>query len=234
MSVDWDEFLEEIKRLAGPELVIRAEELRQLFLQQVDDFVDSSRIGKLDDLLKRASDYKIKAILQTDPHLAQQYSTAADDVIRQIKLVVLAERIVASREIAEMIQQAAFIAWEGFQRVCAGILNFALKTAASAVMGPAGGAVIDGIGGFLGEKLEAAFADDAQPSDEGAAQPEETTTAPHSSTTPVTTPDIVVSSDDGRVSAESVGDQSSDETSDPAEAETLADELLPKDPPATT
>lgn len=154
MSVDYKVLLKEIQDLAGPELEKRANEVRSLFLRQVEDFVSGSRADKLDDLLKRAGEYKVKAVLADNRNHADQYAEAADEVLRQIELLLIAEHIVASREIAAMIQQAALIAWEGFQTVAGGILNFALKTVVSTFLGPGGAALVDGLGGFLGEKLE--------------------------------------------------------------------------------
>jgi hypothetical protein len=153
VSLDSDKILKDLKAIAEPELQKRADELRALFLKEIDEFVDSSRVHKLDDLLKRAAGYEVQAVLATDRSVADQYAKAAEEVLRQIKLLVIAERIVASREVAAMIEAAAVSVWTGFKSVAAGALNVVIKGVMSGLLGPAGGMLADVAGGFLGEAL---------------------------------------------------------------------------------
>lgn len=153
MSLDPDKVLADLKALAEPELEKRADELRAKFLLEIDEFVDSSRIGALDDLLKKAADYEVKAVMAADRAEADQWSEAAVEVLRQIRLVVIAEQIVASREIAAMIEAAAIAVWDGFKTVAGAALNIVVKGIATGLLGPAGGALADMAGGFLGEAL---------------------------------------------------------------------------------
>jgi len=155
MSLESDKIFEDLRAIAEPELNKRADEIRALFLKEIDDFVDSSRVHKLDDLLKKAAGYEVQAVLATDRSKADQYATAAEEVLRQIKLLVIAEQIVASREMAAMIEAAAVSVWSGFKTVAAGALNVVIKGVMSGLLGPAGGMLADTVGGFLGEALGA-------------------------------------------------------------------------------
>lgn len=154
MSIDLSQILEDVKTAALPELEKRADALRTKFLAEVDEFVDSSRIGKLDELLKEIAEAEIRAVTATDKFTADQWATVADDKLRSVRLIVISEQIVASREIAAMLQAAAVAAWEGFKTVAAGMLNAAIKGALTGLLGPAGGVIADAASGFLGEAIE--------------------------------------------------------------------------------
>lgn len=153
MSLEADKILADLKAFAKPELEQRAEELRKTFMKQIDDFVDSSRASKLDDLLKKAADYEVQAVLESDRAKAEQLAEAAEDVLRQIKLVLIAERIVASQELASMIETAAISVWDGFKTVAVSLLSVAAKAAISGALGPAGGAIANAAGSFLDDAL---------------------------------------------------------------------------------
>ena len=150
MPLDADKILEDLKAAAKPELEKRADELRTLFLEEIDEFVDSTQVHKLDDLLKKAASYEVQAVTASSRDEADQYAEAADEVLRQIKLLLIAEQIVASREIAAMIEAAAFSVWNGFKTVATTIIGVAVKGAISGLLGPAGGALADAAGDFLG------------------------------------------------------------------------------------
>lgn len=150
MALDMDKIKADLISLAKPELEKRADELRASFLKGVEDFVDTSRIGKLDDLLKKAAGYEIKAITETDHDRAVQYATAAEDVLRQISVILVAEKAVAEKQTAAMIEKAARIAFEGFKSVATGILSVVFKSLLDGLLGSAGGALADAAGGFLG------------------------------------------------------------------------------------
>lgn len=143
--------MEDLKRVAEPELDKRVNELRSKFIKDIDEFVDSTKIDKLDDLLKTAGAYEVKAILATDRAEADQWAEAASEKLRQIRLLLIAERIVASREMAAMIEAAAVSIWEGFKSVAGSMMNIAIKSAVTGLLGPAGGVIADAATGFLGE-----------------------------------------------------------------------------------
>ena len=153
MALDKDKILADLKTAARPELEKRAEELRATFLKNVDEFVDTSRVGVLDDLLIRAAKHEIDAVLADDPDTARQYAEAAEDVLRQVSVVLVAERVVAEKQIAAMIQAAALSVWEGFKSVASGLLSVAIKGVVTGLLGPAGGAIADAAGSFLGDAV---------------------------------------------------------------------------------
>lgn len=153
MALDADKILADLKAAATPELEKRAQELRATFLKNVDDFVDSSRVHVLDDLLAKAAKYEISAITENDPNKARQYAEAAEDVIRQVSVVLVAERVVAEKTIAAMIEQAALTVWEGFKSAATGLLGVAVKGVMTGMLGPGGGAIADAAGTFLGEAV---------------------------------------------------------------------------------
>lgn len=160
MPLDADKILEDLKEAARPELEKRADELRSLFLREINEFVDSTRVHKLDDLLKKAAGYEVKAVTVSSRDEADQYAEAAEEVLRQIKLMLIAEQIVASREIAAMIQAAAISVWAGFKSVATTIISVAVKGAVTGLLGPAGGALANVAGEFLGGLTDADAADD--------------------------------------------------------------------------
>ena len=153
MALDADKILADLKAAAKPELEKRAEELRSTFLKNIDDFVDSSRIHVLDDLIKKAAGYEVEAVMQSDPDKARQYATAAEDVLRQVSIILVAEKVVAEKQIGAMIQAALLTVWEGFKSVATGLLGVAVKGAMTGLLGPAGGALADAAGEFLGDAV---------------------------------------------------------------------------------
>ncbi len=153
MALDKEKIIADLKAAARPELEKRAEELRATFLKNVDEFIDTTRIGVLDDLLAKAAKYEIDAVLADDPDTARQYAEAAEDVLRQVSVVLVAERVVAEKQIAAMIQAAALSVWEGFKSVASGLLGVAIKGIVTGLLGPAGGAIADAAGSFLGDAV---------------------------------------------------------------------------------
>lgn len=153
MPLDIDKLINDVKAAATPDLEQRADELRKQFLANISDVVDNTNLDKLDELLRRAANYEVKAVLSTDRTEAEQYATAAGDVLRQVKLLVIAERIATSREVAAMIEAAALTVWEGFKSVASGVLNVAVKAVVNSIV-PGGGAIVDVASGFLGEAID--------------------------------------------------------------------------------
>lgn len=153
MGLDMDKMLADLKAAAKPELEKRAEELRAQFLKNVDEFVDASRVKVLDDLMAKAAKYEVEAVTASDPDTARQYATAAEDVLRQVSVILVTERVVAQKQTAAMIQAAALSVWEGFKSVATAMLGVAIKGAMTGLLGPAGGAVADAAGTFLGQAV---------------------------------------------------------------------------------
>jgi len=151
MPLSADKILADLKAAAKPELETLADKLRATFLKNVDEFVDSTHVGVLDDLIVKAAKYEIKAIMESDAERARQYATAAEDVLRQVSVVLVAEKVVAEKQIAAMIQAALLTAWEGFKSVAVSMLGVAVKGALTGLLGPVGGAIADAADSFLGD-----------------------------------------------------------------------------------
>ena len=161
MALSKDKIWEDLKKIAEPELKKLAEELRGNFLKNIDEFVDSSRVHILDDLLLKAANYEIQAVTEQDRDKASQYATAAEEVLRQVSIVLVAEKVVAEKQIASMIEAAALVVWEGFKDVAAGLFTAVVKGAVSGLLGPLGGAVVEAAGTFLGDAVGSDDTDEA-------------------------------------------------------------------------
>lgn len=154
MSVDKDKVLDEIKGYAKAELEKRAVEIRERFAAQFKEFMEVSKLDVLDDLMKRAAAYEVSAVTEEDSNKARQYAEAASDVLRQISLVLVTERVVASKQVANMIQAAALTVWDGFKSVGSLVLGVAVKAAVQGAVdgltGGQGGAAAGAAADFLG------------------------------------------------------------------------------------
>ena len=152
MGLNADKILADIKAAAKPELEKRASELQETFLKNVEEFVDPSKIDVLKELTEKAAQYEIDAVMSDDPDTARQYAEAAEDVLRQISVRLVAEKVVAEKTIVAMIEKAALSVWEGFKSAATGMLGVAIKGAISGLI-PGGGAIADAAGSFLENAL---------------------------------------------------------------------------------
>ena len=153
MSLSFEKIVADLKEATRPELEKRAEELRSSFLTNIEEFIDSSKIDVIDDLLKKAADYEIKAVTESDRERATQYATASENVLRQISVILVTERVVAEKTFAAMIEKAAIAMWDGFKSAAVGVISIAAKGALTGLLGPAGGALADAAGEFLGDAV---------------------------------------------------------------------------------
>jgi len=154
MAIDTTKIMADLKILAQPKLEEVATTLRANFLADVKDFTDQSRIHKLDDLLKQAAQLHIKSITESDENIAGQYAASADSVLRQVSLLVVAERIVASKEAGALLQAAALTVWKGFREVAGAMLGVAIQGAVAGILGPAGGAIGVAAGNAIANALQ--------------------------------------------------------------------------------
>lgn len=150
MSLDAGKVLAELTKLAKPKLEETAAKLRGDFLQRFGDYMEGTDLKVVDDLLLKAANYEIEAVMQADKGKAAQYAEAAEDVLRQIALVLITERLVAERQVANMIQEAALAVFAGFKEVAITVVGVAVKGAVQGLLGSVGGAVADAAGEFLG------------------------------------------------------------------------------------
>jgi hypothetical protein len=160
MALSADKILADLKAVAQPELEKVADDLRATFLKNIDEFVDSTRVGVLDDLLVKAAKYEISAVMSDDPDEARQYATAAEDVLRQVSVVLVSEKVVSDKQVAAMIQATALIVWGGFKSVASSILGAVIKGALTGLLGSTGGAIADAAGTFLEDIVDG---DDSNP-----------------------------------------------------------------------
>jgi hypothetical protein len=150
MSLDADKILEEIKKVAEPQLRETAKKIKQEFLDAFQGHLNQSAVDKFDDMMETVADLQIKAVTAEDRNIASQYASAADAKMRQISILLVAEKIVASQEIGNLIEAAAITVWNGFKEVAVTLVGVVVKGAMSGLLGPVGGALADAAGDFLG------------------------------------------------------------------------------------
>lgn len=155
------ELLDSLKGAAEPELRKIADETKTKFLADVSEFCDESNMDKLGALLDEASDAYIKSVTVLDEDESQQWADVADAKMRSVAQLTIAEKIVASREIAAMLQSAALAVWGGFKAVALGVFKVTAKTVLATV--------IPGIGGAIGGAVVDAVADSFQDDPTGSA-----------------------------------------------------------------
>jgi hypothetical protein len=152
MALSADKIMADLKAAAKPELEKRAADLQTTFLTNVEEFVDADKVHVLKDLLAKAAQYEIDAVMSDDKDEARQYAEAAEDVLRQVSVRLVAEKVVAEKQVAAMIQAAALSVWEGFKSVATGLLGVAIKGAITGLI-PGGGAIADAAGSFLEDAI---------------------------------------------------------------------------------
>lgn len=146
-----DQALDQIRAAAEPKLRELADKLQADFVAEVSEFVDNAKTDKLKELLKTATDFRLKALTASTPEEARQYAEATETALRRIKTVALAERIVAEEHTAALISKAAKLVLNTLVSVGKEILGVAVQAAVSgAVQGLAGGS---GGGGFDPSKI---------------------------------------------------------------------------------
>ena len=153
MALSADKIMADLKAAAKPELEKRAIELQATFLKNVEDFVDPAKVHVLEELLAKAAQYEIDAVMSDDADEARQYAEAAEDVLRQVSVRLVAEKVVAEKAVAAMIEAAALTVWEGFKSAATGLLGVVIKGAITGLI-PGGGALADAAGSFLGDAID--------------------------------------------------------------------------------
>jgi hypothetical protein len=100
--------------------------------------------------MEQVADLQIKAVTAKDRTTADQYASAADAKMRSISILLVAEKIVASEQIGNMVEAAAATVWRGFKEVAAGLVGAVVKGALAGLLGPVGGTLASAAGEFLG------------------------------------------------------------------------------------
>jgi len=101
-------------------------------------------------MLEKAAGYEIQAIMQEDKAKAAQYAEAATDVLRQVRLVCISEKIVAEQEVAALIERGAQAVWSGFKEVAVALFGVVVQGAMQGLLGGGGGKLADAASEFLG------------------------------------------------------------------------------------
>lgn len=150
MALDADKILEDLNKLARPKLEEVAKRMQDDFKARFSNYMDCTDLSKLDDLLDKAAGYEIEAITCGDRSKAEQWSEAAADTLRQVSLILVTEKIVAEREFANMLQDAALAIFDGLKDVALTVLGVAAEGAVKGLIGRLGGSLADEAGEFLG------------------------------------------------------------------------------------
>ena len=150
MALELGKVWEEAVKLASPKLEEISAKLQADMLSSYEDFIDDTQLAEFTSMLKRAGEYEVKAVTEQDREVARQYSEAAESVLRQVRILVVAEKTAAAHEIGALIESALLVAWDGFKEVGAGLLGVLVKGVAGGLLGPIGGAVVEAAGDFLG------------------------------------------------------------------------------------
>jgi len=149
MSLDTDKILADLKKLAEPKLRETAGKIKADFNLAFKSFLDQTHIDKFDDMMGQVADLQIKSVTAQERSIADQYASAADAKMRSISILLVAEKIVVSEEIGNMLEAAAITVWGGFKDVAVGLISIIVKGALTGLLGPAGGALADAAGDFL-------------------------------------------------------------------------------------
>jgi hypothetical protein len=151
MSLDADKILEDLNKLAKPKLEEVAARMQADFKARFSDFMDCTDLSGLDKLLNKAAKYEIEAVTCGDRDKAEQWAEAAADTLRQVALILVTEKIVTEREIANILQEAALAIFEGIKDVALTIVGVAAEGAVKGLLGGGlGGTLADEAGEFLG------------------------------------------------------------------------------------
>jgi hypothetical protein len=115
MSTVKDKLIAELKALGTQQFEELVDATTVNIKKSVDEFLDPSKADALTDLLKRAGELQVKAYAATNPAHAKQYEEAAEDTLSSIETILLGEQVVASREVAALVQKTAELAWAGLK-----------------------------------------------------------------------------------------------------------------------
>ena len=149
MSLDTAKLWADLTKAATPKLEEIAAKTKGDLKDAFGEFIQDSNIADFDELLDRAAEYEIKAITEQDRDKARQWAEAAESVMRQVRILAVAEKTAAGHEIGAIIERGLMAAWNGFKEVGVGLLGVVIKGAATGLLGPVGGKLVDAAGSFL-------------------------------------------------------------------------------------
>lgn len=153
MSLDLDKVWADVQKLTKPKLEELAQQNIKNLKEAYGEYIEDSNLADFDQLLKQAAEYEVQAITERDRDKAQQYAEAAESVLRQAKILAVAEKTAAGHEIGAIIERALLSVWNGFKEIGTGLIGVVVKGVATGVLGPVGGKLVDAAGEFLGDAV---------------------------------------------------------------------------------
>ena len=140
------EIAESIRALADPKLKSLFESLPGEFVAGVKDHIQGGLGDRLTAALKDAADFRYKALTASDQETARQYSEGVETALRRVKVMVVAEKIVASEAIGNVILDGFKAALDVAAAIGKGLLTtITAGLVQGAIKGLVGG---EGDGGF--------------------------------------------------------------------------------------
>ena len=134
-----------IRSLADPKLKDLFDALPGEFVSSVQDHINGALAGRLTEALKDAAEFRYKALTAADQDTARQYAEGVETALRRVRVMVVAERIVASEAIGNLLLDGFKAALDVAVSVGKGLL---VTLTAGLVQGAIKGIAGDGGGGF--------------------------------------------------------------------------------------
>lgn len=139
------EFLDSIRTLADPKLKDLFDSLPSEFVEGVQAHIDGALAGRLKIALADAATLRYKALMANDQPTARAYAEGVESALRRVKVMVIAEEIVASEAIANVLLDGFMVALNAAASVGKALLT---TIAEGLVQGAIKGFVPEGSGGF--------------------------------------------------------------------------------------
>ena len=140
------EVAESVRKLADPKLKDLFDNLPGQFVEGVKDHINGALADRLTAALKDAANLRYKALTAENQDIARQYAEGVETALRRVKVMVVAERIVAEEAIGNVILDAFKSALDVAADIGKGLLTtITAGLVKGAIAGFTGG---EGDGGF--------------------------------------------------------------------------------------
>lgn len=146
-----DDALARASEIAEPELERLADGLQSDWLKRFGDYMEEitgDPARRLEAALSDAKKFKVKAVTSPNVETARDYAEGYETAMRRVKTILLAERLVASQEIGDMVVAGLELAFDVLLTVAKGVFGAALQAVTAGLVGGGGGAAP---AGFRGE-----------------------------------------------------------------------------------
>lgn len=104
------EFLDSVRALAEPKLKDLFDSLPGEFVDGVKEHIDGALGDRLKTALADAATLRYKALTANDPGTAHAYAEGVESALRRVKVMVIAEEIVASQALGNMLIDGFMVA----------------------------------------------------------------------------------------------------------------------------